>query len=59
MPARLLCYEEGDPNAARAFPVSWPTTCPREGLLNGHPSWHLALGHLGADDAVAGLAAVN
>ena len=48
-----LCYEEGDPNAARAFLVSWLTTYPRDGLLYSHLSWHLALGDLEAGDAAA------
>ena len=48
-----LCYEEGDPNAARAFLASWLTTYPRNGLLYSHLSWHLALGHLEAGDAAA------
>jgi tetratricopeptide (TPR) repeat protein len=50
-----LCYEEGDPNAARAFLASWLTTYPRDGLLYSHLSWHLALGHLEAGDAAAAL----
>jgi hypothetical protein len=48
-----LCYEEGDPDAARAFLTSWLTTCPRDGSLYSHLSWHLALGHLEAGDAAA------
>src|SRR5712671_4258692 len=48
-----LCYEEGEPNAARAFLASWLTTYPRNGLLYSHLSWHLALGDLEAGDAVA------
>ena len=48
-----LCYEQGDPNAARAFLASWLTTYPRNGLLYSHLSWHLALGHLEAGDAAA------
>ena len=50
-----LCYEEGDPNAARAFLSSWLTTYPRGGALYSHLSWHLALGHLEAGDAAAAL----
>ena len=46
-----LCYEEGDPNAARAFLASWlSTSYPGNGLLYSHLSWHLALGHLEAGD---------
>ncbi len=48
-----LCYEEGDPNTARAFLASWLTTYPRNGLLYSHLSWHLALGDLEAGDAAA------
>lgn len=49
-----LCYEEGDPNAARAFLASWlSTSYPTNGLLYSHLSWHLALGHLEAGDAAA------
>jgi hypothetical protein len=49
-----LCYEEGDPDAARAFLASWLTTYPRNGSLYSHLNWHLALGHLEAGDAEAG-----
>ncbi|HXA22640.1 MAG TPA: tetratricopeptide repeat protein, partial [Acetobacteraceae bacterium] len=45
-----LCYEEGDPDAARAFLASWLTTYPRNAPLYSHLSWHLALGHLEAGD---------
>ena len=48
-----LCYEEGDPEAARAFLASWLTTYPRNGALYSHLSWHLALGHLEAGDPAA------
>src|SRR5882757_7596680 len=48
-----LCYEEGDPDAARAFLAAWLTTYPRNGLLYSHLSWHLALGDLEAGDAAA------
>jgi len=48
-----LSYEEGDPNAARAFLASWLTTYPRNGALYSHLSWHLALGDLEAGDAAA------
>jgi tetratricopeptide (TPR) repeat protein len=48
-----LCYEEGEPNAARAFLTSWLTTYPRNGLLYSHLSWHLALGDLEAGDPEA------
>ncbi len=48
-----LCYEEGDPGAARAFLGSWLTTYPRNGSLYSHLNWHLALAHLEAGDAAA------
>jgi tetratricopeptide (TPR) repeat protein len=48
-----LCYEEGDPDAARGFLASWLTSYPRDGLLYSHLNWHLALGHLEAGDATA------
>src|SRR2546430_6127041 len=51
-----LCYEEGDPYAARTFLASWLTTYPRDGLLYSHLNWHLALGHLEAGDAAAAFA---
>jgi hypothetical protein len=50
-----LCYEEGDANASRAFLASWLPTYARDGLLYSHLNWHLALGHLEADDAAAAL----
>jgi Flp pilus assembly protein TadD len=48
-----LCYEEGDANAACNFLSAWLPTYPRNGALYSHLSWHLALGHLAAGDAVA------
>jgi Tetratricopeptide repeat len=48
-----LCYEEGDPDAARTFLASWLGSYPRDGALYSHLNWHLALGHLEAGDAVA------
>jgi tetratricopeptide (TPR) repeat protein len=48
-----LCYEEGDPDAARTFLASWLTTYPRNGSLYSHLNWHLALGHLEAGHAEA------
>jgi tetratricopeptide (TPR) repeat protein len=50
-----LCYEEGDPDAARAFLPSWLTTYPREGALYSHLNWHFALAALEAGDAAAAL----
>ena len=50
-----LCYEEGDPDAARAFLASWLPTYPREGALYSHLSWHLAMGHIEAGDETAAL----
>ena len=48
-----LAYEEGDPNAARAFLASWLTTYPRDGALYSHLNWHCALANLEAGDAAA------
>jgi hypothetical protein len=48
-----VCYEEGEPNAARGFLASWLTTYPRNGLLYSHLNWHLALGDLEAGDAAS------
>src|SRR5215813_2520324 len=52
-----VCYESGEPDAARAFLSSWLATYPREGFFYGHLSWHLslieiALGHWGEAQAV-------
>jgi len=54
-----LCYEDGDPYAARTFLASWLTTYPRDGLLYSHLNWHLALGHLEAGDAAAAFGLFN
>jgi tetratricopeptide (TPR) repeat protein len=43
-----LCYEEGDPDTARAFLATWLTTYPRNGSLYSHLNWHFALAHLEA-----------
>jgi Tfp pilus assembly protein PilF len=48
-----LAYEQGAPDAARAFLASWLTTYPRNGALYSHLNWHLALAHLEAGDAAA------
>jgi tetratricopeptide (TPR) repeat protein len=50
-----LCYETGDPNAARAFLAAWLPDYPRQGALNSHLHWHLALGHLEVGDTTAAL----
>jgi tetratricopeptide (TPR) repeat protein len=49
------CYEEGDADEACGFLASWLPTCPRDGSLYSHLSWHLALGHLEMGDATAAL----
>ena len=41
-----LCYETDDAGAAIAFLGPWLADYPREGLMHGHLSWHLALMHL-------------
>jgi tetratricopeptide (TPR) repeat protein len=38
-----VCYESGEPDAARTFLSSWLTTYPRNGFFYGHLSWHLSL----------------
>jgi tetratricopeptide (TPR) repeat protein len=48
-----LCYEEGDPNAARSFLAPWLISYPRRAPLYSHLSWHLALSDLEAGDAAA------
>ncbi|HTZ35312.1 MAG TPA: tetratricopeptide repeat protein [Stellaceae bacterium] len=48
-----LSYEEGDADAARTFLAAWLPGYPREGALNSHLNWHLALAHLEAGDAGA------
>jgi tetratricopeptide (TPR) repeat protein len=50
-----LCYEEGDPNTARAFLAPWLPDYPRDGLLFSHLNWHLALGHIEVGDTAAAL----
>lgn len=50
-----LCYEAGDPAAARQFLAPWLTTYPRDGGLYSHLSWHLALGDLEAGDPAEAL----
>jgi tetratricopeptide (TPR) repeat protein len=45
-----LCYEEGEPDAARSFLAAWLPTYPRQGALFSHLSWHLAIGHIEAGD---------
>jgi tetratricopeptide (TPR) repeat protein len=50
-----LCYEEGDPAAARAFLTAWLTTYPRNAPLYSHLNWHLALAELEAGDAAAAM----
>ena len=48
-----LAYEQGDPDTARVFLASWLATYPRNGMLYGHLSWHLALTLLEAGEAAA------
>jgi tetratricopeptide (TPR) repeat protein len=45
-----VCYESGEPDAARAYLSSWLTTYPREGFFYGHLSWHLSLCEIQAGD---------
>ncbi len=54
-----LCYENGEPAAARAFLAPWLTTYPRDAPLYSHLNWHLALGDLAAGDAAEALRLFN
>lgn len=38
-----VCYESGEPDAARAYLSSWLPTYPHDGFFHGHLSWHLSL----------------
>ena len=38
-----VCYESGEPQAARDFLSRWLATYPRDGFFHGHLSWHLSL----------------
>ncbi len=46
-----ICYEDGHQAAARTFMEAWLPDYPRNGLMHGHISWHLALCALQAGDA--------
>jgi tetratricopeptide (TPR) repeat protein len=54
-----VCYEDGDPAAARAFLSSWLRTYPRNGFFHGHLNWHLALEELEAGNAEDALRLYN
>src|SRR5579863_3352557 len=43
-----VCYENGEPDTARAFLSPWLATYPRDGFFHGHLSWHLSLCELQA-----------
>ncbi len=43
-----VCYEGGEPEAARVYLASWLADYPREGFFHGHVSWHLSLFELQA-----------
>jgi tetratricopeptide (TPR) repeat protein len=43
-----VCYESGEPDAARSYLSSWLGTYPRNGFFYGHLSWHLSLCELQA-----------
>lgn len=51
-----LCYEDGEPVAARDFLRGWLRDYPRAGVLHGHLHWHLALGEMEAGAPEAALA---
>jgi Tfp pilus assembly protein PilF len=48
-----LHYEEGEGDAARRFLAAWLPGYSRDGALNGHLSWHLALSELAAGNTEA------
>lgn len=43
-----LLYEDGTPEAARAFMTGWLPSYSRQGSIHGHLCWHVALGELAA-----------
>ncbi len=43
-----VCYENGEPDTARAYLSSWLATYPHDGFFHGHLSWHLSLCELQA-----------
>lgn len=43
-----LLYEDGRPEAARAFMTGWLPSYSRQGSIHGHLCWHMALGELAA-----------
>jgi len=45
-----VCYENGEPDTARAFLSDWLARYPRDGFFHGHLSWHLSLVELQAGD---------
>jgi tetratricopeptide (TPR) repeat protein len=45
-----VCYESGEPDAARAYLSAWLPTYPRDGFFYGHLSWHFSLIELQAGD---------
>lgn len=50
-----IAYESGEADAAIAFLKSWLPAYPRNGLLHGHLSWHLALSDLQTGNAAEAL----
>jgi hypothetical protein len=48
-----VAYENGDSNDARSFLAAWLSGYPRDGLIHGHLSWHLAISELGSGNADA------
>lgn len=48
-----LHYEQGEPQEARSFLAAWLPGYTRDGALNGHLSWHLALSELAAGNTEA------
>src|SRR5262249_50746273 len=48
-----LAYEDDEADGGRSFLTTYLAGYPREGLLHGHLSWHLAIVELAAGDTVA------
>jgi tetratricopeptide (TPR) repeat protein len=50
-----VCYEDGALEAARDFIAAWLPDYPREGVLHGHISWHLAICEIAAGNITEAL----
>jgi tetratricopeptide (TPR) repeat protein len=50
-----ICYESGEPEAARGFLSSWLASYPRDGFFCGHLNWHHSLVEIQAGNWPAAL----